>query len=419
MFPSGVRTLLILSVVFFLAGNWILSFTSLDEGRNMDAVQNMLKSGDPFSPMYNCQPRFEKPPMLYWLAIPSSYLFGLNEFSARLVSGLSALGLAFLTYRIALEFFSKDIAFKSALILATFPHMWIESRAFVPEMLNTFFATLGLYAFLKGRFISGWIALALAFLTKGPVGVVLAVGVYLLWKRSFNFLSPVGIALFLLLGSSWYIFMIAQHGYEYFYRFFIYENLMRYTGHRSTHPAPFYYYLLVIAGGTLWYIPLYPAMIRGFRKELLPLLLWFLMVVLFFSFAKNKLHHYILLAYPPLAIMLAHRIGDRYIRVVSGLSVMLLFMLMILLHLYEKERFTPRAYPVVKSHRGAVYFYRAEDSALVFYSGRCIRRLEEPEGAKGLIVTKAGHRLSFPQCEELLRGREFDGVYVLLRCGSH
>ncbi|MFN3263625.1 MAG: ArnT family glycosyltransferase [Aquificaceae bacterium] len=411
-----MRHVLILSLVFFIVGNWILSFTSIDEGRNADAVQNMLKSGDLLSPMYNCQPRFEKPPMLYWMAILSSYLFGLNEFSARLVSGLSAIGVVFLTYRIALEFFSRDIALKSALILATFPHMWLESRAFVPEMLNTFFAMQGLYAFLKRRFTLGWIALALAFLTKGPVGVVLALGIYFLWRRSFNFLSPVGVAIFLLLGSSWYVFMVAQHGYEYFYRFFVYENFMRYTGQRSTHPAPFYYYLVVIAVATLWYIPLYPKLIKSFRRDWIPLLLWFSFVLVFFSLARNKLHHYILLSYPPLAIMLAHVVSERYMKVITGLSLVALLLLMPPLYLYERERFAPKAYPVLKSYHGLLHFYRAEDSALVFYSGKCIKGLEEPLQARGMVITREKYMDELSQCRPVLKGREFDGVYVLLMC---
>lgn len=416
MFPFSLRYVLILSLFLFLAGNWILSLTSLDEGRNADAVQNMLRSGDFISPFYNCQPRFEKPPMLYWLAILNSYIFGLNEFSFRLISGLSAVGVVFLTYRIAVELFSKDTAIKSALILATFPHMWIESRAFVPEMLNTFFAMFGLYAFLRKRFILGWLALAFAFLTKGPVGVVLALGIYVLWKRRLDFIKPSGIAVFLLFGFSWYALMIAQHGYEYFYRFFIYENVMRYTGQRLTHPSPFYYYLIVLALGTLWYIPMYPKLVKSLKKEWLPLLLWFSFVLLFFSLAKNKLHHYILLSYPPFAIMLAHTVSDRYLKATVRLSIVVLLMLLPLLYLYERERFTPRAYPILKSYQGPLHFYRSEDSALVFYYGRCIQKLQEPSQAKGMVITKKKYTSDFQQCKPMLKGREFDGVYVLLMC---
>ncbi len=416
MFPFGMPYILTLSLFLFLFGNWVLSFTSLDEGRNMDAVRNMLKGKDFVSPLYNCQPRFEKPPMLYWMVALSSYLFGPNEFSARLVSGLSALGVVLLTYLIAKDFISKDTAIRSAFLLMTFPHLWIEARAVVPEMLNTLFAMLGLYSFLRERFILGWVALAFAFLTKGPVGVMLSVGIYLLWKRRLDFVKPAGLLLFILIGFSWYGLMIFQHGYEYFYRFFIYENLMRYTGQRSTHTAPLYYYLLVLVVATLWYIPFYPKLVKNFRREWLPLLLWFSLVLIFFSLAKNRLHHYILLSYPPVAIMLAHVVKDGYLKRVLGISIASVFVLTLALYLYEKERFTPKAYSIVKAYQGSAYFYRAEDSALVFYSQRCIEKLEDSQKATGLLITKEKYLKEFPQCVPILKGREFDGVYVLLKC---
>lgn len=385
----------------------------------MGAVLNMLRTGDLVSPQYNCLPRFEKPPLLYWLVVGSSLLLGLNEFSARLVSGLSATGLVALTYLMARDLFSREVAFKAGLVLMTFPHLWVESRAVVPEMLNTFLAMLGLFLFLRGRFTLGWLSLALTFLTKGPVGVVLAVGIYTLWRRRLDFLEPKGVALFLLVGFSWYVAMFLQHGYEYFYRFFIYENLMRYTGERSTHPAPFYYYLPVIALGTLWYLPLYPKLFRSFRREWTPLLLWVLFVLLFFSLASNKLHHYILLAYPALALLLAHVTSDGYLRRTVVVSVGVLFLLLLALHLYEGQRFTPKAYPIVQNYLGPTHFYRAEDSALVFYSGKCVKTLQQPSQAQGLVVTKENYRESFPGCAELLRGREFDGLYLLLECKGH
>ncbi|MFN3870225.1 MAG: ArnT family glycosyltransferase [Aquificaceae bacterium] len=418
MLLRSLFLLLILSFFYLLWGNWTLSFTSLDEGRNMSAVLHMLKSGDFIHPMYNCQPRFEKPPMLYWSVALLSQLFGLNEFSARLVSGLSAFGITVLIYLLARDFYSKDMALKASLIFLTFPHIWIEARALVPEMLNTFFTFLGLYTFLKGRFIWGWIALSFAFLTKGPVGVVLALGAYLLWRRRLDFLKVEGILLFLLLGFSWYLLMFSQYGYEYFYRFFIYENIMRYTGERSTHPAPLYYYPLVIAVGSLWYFPLYPKLIKNFKRDWLPLILWFFFVLAFFSLAKNKLHHYILFAYPPLAILLAHVVRERYMKFTIFVSLMSLIALTILLYLYQGERFVPKAWSIVKAYQGPVYFYKAEDSALVYYSERCIGKLEDPSLAEGLVITKEKYVQELANCKVVLKGREFDGDYTLLQCNK-
>ncbi len=114
--------------------------------------------------------------------------------------------------------------------------------------------------------------------------------------------------------------------------------------------------------------------------------------------------------------MLSHAVSERYLKVVLGLSTVSILLLTLGLHLYEKERFTPKAYPVIKAYKGDVYFYRAEDSALVFYSGRCIKKLEESHKAEGLVITKDKYSKDFERCKALVKGREFDGIYVLFDC---
>ncbi|MEN3039883.1 MAG: glycosyltransferase family 39 protein, partial [Candidatus Kryptonium sp.] len=146
------------------------------------------------------------------------------------------------------------------------------------------------------------------------------------------------------------------------------------------------------------------------------LLFWFLFVLVFFSLASTKLHHYILFSYPAIAILLAHVCSEEYLRKVLILSVSTLLLILALLYLYEGKRFTPRASTIVRDYEGEVYFYKAEDSALVFYSGRCITNLESPEKAKGLVITREKHQGEFSLCQTVLKGKEFDGVYLLLVC---
>ena len=406
--------LLLLSFYFYIFGNWFLSFTSLDEGRNMDAVKNMLETGNYIIPFYNCHERFEKPPLLYWLVILSSKIFGLNEFSARLVSGVAAVGVSLITYRIAKDFFGRDVGIKALIVSLLFVHYWIESRAVVPEMTLTFFMILGLYLFLKERFIVGWISLSLAFLTKGPVGILLPSAVYLIFKRNLRFLNPKGILILLTLGGSWYYLMIYHYGYDYFYRFFIYENVMRFTGGRSVHPYPFWYYIPVILISTVLFLPKYKDLVR-LNKRYIPFILWAIFVVFFFSLSHNKLHHYILFAYPPIAIMFGYIVDFRYLRKAVVIGAFLILFLTSLLILYERERFVPKAYPIVKSFPGKVYFYKSENSAIVYYSGRCIPYANN-KNVKGLVITKEKYRSELKSCDVILRGREFDGNYLLLMC---
>ncbi|WP_457600345.1 ArnT family glycosyltransferase [Hydrogenivirga sp.] len=410
--------LIITSSLFFLFGNWVLSVTSPDEGKNLDAALRMLETADFVAPYYNCQPRFEKPPMFYWLTDVSYALFGVNEFSSRLVSGLSALGTDILTFLFALELFDPEVALISALIYDTIPHNWVESRAATPEMLLTFFMTLGLFLFVKGRFVSGWLALAFAFLTKGPVGVILPCAVYILWKRDLRFLNLRGLFIFLLIGSSWYLAMIWKFGFAYFYKFFIYENVLRYTGHKSIHPYPFWYYLPIVGASSIFYIPKFPSVARRWDRRLNPMFLWFLFVLLFYSLARNKLHHYVLFLYPPLAVILARYVGGRYIKAVLSLSLLVVVTLLYYAHFLESKRFVPKAVAVIKREETSkLYFYRVENSALVFYTRRCFKRLKSPNGAEegALVVTKAGNLSEFKGAELLAKGDEFGKELVLIR----
>ncbi|PMP64965.1 MAG: hypothetical protein C0190_07370, partial [Thermodesulfobacterium geofontis] len=219
--------LLIVSFYFLILFNWSIDLTSSDEGKNGYVVLNMLKTKDFLVPYYNCEPRLEKPPMLYWFGAINSSIFGINEFSLRLVSGISALGILIFIGLIVKEFFDKDIAWKSILIFLTLPHIWIEARSFTPEMLLNFFSIGSIYFFLKKKPNLGWLFLSFAVLTKGPVGIILPFAVVLflrLTQRGFPIFSFLGIFLFLLSGGAWYIFMLYKFGYFYFYKFFFYEN---------------------------------------------------------------------------------------------------------------------------------------------------------------------------------------------------
>ena len=73
-----ILLLTLLGIYFFIFGNWFLAITSPDEGKNAYAALHMLTTGDWIVPYYNCQYRFEKPPLLYWLTALSFKLFGVN-----------------------------------------------------------------------------------------------------------------------------------------------------------------------------------------------------------------------------------------------------------------------------------------------------------------------------------------------------
>ncbi|NPB05519.1 MAG: glycosyltransferase family 39 protein [Aquificae bacterium] len=426
--PRDLFLLTLSGLYFFVFGNWILSLTSPDEGRNAYAALHMLETGNFLVPYYNCEYRFAKPPLLYWLTALSFSLFGVNEFAARLVSGLAALGTALLVYLLVRDFVSRERALTGALVFTLLVHTWFEARALVPEMLLVFFSTLGVYLFLKGRKVWGWAALGLAFLTKGPVGVGLPLLVLFFWKLAqlrrpketllwtLRLLDPKGILVFLLVGFWWYAAMLHHFGWEYFYRFFVWENLGRLTGKLSEHNYPLWYYLPFLLLSTVLFWPVLYGAVRKV-KENLPPFAWFTAVFAFYTLARSKLHHYLLFSYPGLAAFLAPFVGRGYLRAAALSGVLLLALLLLGAKAYEEQRFTPKAVSVLKEEKPErLYFYRVENSALVFYLYRCIPFLERPSEAEpgSWIVTDEKGLRAFKNYEVVVKGREFEGEQFLI-----
>jgi len=403
------------SFVFFILGNWVLSLTSLDEGRNFYATLHMLKTGDFLVPYYNCAPRFEKPPLLYWLGSLSLSVFSHPEFSVRLVSGAFATLTALAVYLLARTHVGKEKALTSALVFVLLPHTWVEARAYVPEFVLVFFSTLGLYLWSIGRYRLGWLSLGFAFLAKGPVGVFLPTIVYLIWRRDLRFIDPSGILIFVLVGFSWYFLMLYKFGFEYFFKFFVYENVYRFTGKYKIHGLPFYFYPLLVFLNSLFFLP---ALLRAFvrpEKKLLFFYIWLLSVVFFYSLSENKLHHYILFSYPALAVILGNYTGERYLKRVFPFAFSLLLILLFLAHAYEGKRFTPKAVKYLKRENpGELYFYKHENSAIVAYLYRCIQKRGEFRGGE-LVITKKKYLKELGEVEVLVEGLEFEGREVLVR----
>lgn len=83
-------------------------------------AREMLETGDWIVPHFGGNPRLQKPPVIYWVIAATRVLFGeLTEFTARLHSVLSALGLLALTSWWASRWYGRDAAFCATVIQVT------------------------------------------------------------------------------------------------------------------------------------------------------------------------------------------------------------------------------------------------------------------------------------------------------------
>ncbi|GAB4467538.1 MAG: hypothetical protein OHK0037_24410 [Elainellaceae cyanobacterium] len=69
-----------------------------------EATRQMVETGDWITPYFNEKPRFDKPPLIYWLMAIAYQAIGANEWAVRLPSALSASALVIFGFFTLLRF---------------------------------------------------------------------------------------------------------------------------------------------------------------------------------------------------------------------------------------------------------------------------------------------------------------------------
>ena len=278
----------------------------------------------------------DKPPLFFWLIALSSYLWqGFTSFSARFPSAVFGTLTVLLTFLLGERLYSSRTGFFSGLILATSLHFaYLSNRANIDVTL-TFFTTASFLCFflwyqeggeegirqnrtIRNFFIFGfYISMALATLTKGPIGLILpllASLIYLFIRRDYGEMKRMkllpGIPLFLAIVLAWYLPAVSLGG-----RAYVEENLFRHTAEAYstgwTHPHPIYYYFYNFPMSFMpWTLCLPAAIVYGCskttigkRKEFLFLSVWCLVIFAFFSLSRSKRALYFLPLYPAASLM--------------------------------------------------------------------------------------------------------------------
>ncbi|MEW6067951.1 MAG: glycosyltransferase family 39 protein [Nitrospirota bacterium] len=321
------RVFLILLLSFVILYFYNLGMPSIwnpNEAFYAETPREMIEKKDYMTPYFNYEYRFQKPILTYWLVLPWCFLLGLKEMSVRMVSALSAAGGIFLVYWLGKSVWNnKRAGLISGILLAAAVDYNSLARYGSTDMLLTVLITLALVLFYKGYtdkngqrlwYFMVYVACGFATLTKGPVGIIipfLIIFTFLLIKKDIHglkrFISVYGFLAFLLIASSWYIFMTYTYGNE-FFSVLQRENIVRFTEKISGSTDPFYYVSVIswnFFPGSVFIIPASYWLFRNFRQQeniKFPVV-WFLVVFIFFSIAKSKLPAYILSALPALSVI--------------------------------------------------------------------------------------------------------------------
>ncbi len=325
------RKILILWIVPLILYVGTLPFMPLmepDEGRYSGIPAEMIATGDYITPHLKGVVYFEKPPLMYWATALSFHVFGQNGFASRLPVALCAWGLILLAWRMGLYFHDRKTGLYAAAVLTTCLFHAAIGRINILDMPLAFFVCTAIWAgfrFFAGEgYRKAWLYLffflsALAFMTKGLIGIVFPVGVVGLWlvlsrrwRDILRFFSPVGIAIFLVVTLPWLI-LVQERNPDFFRFFFIQEHFLRYTTKLHQRHEPFWFFLPILVGGIIPWLGYLPSATAGLRskwreafggEEKRFLLTWFCLILLFFSISSSKLVPYVAPLFPPLAVFL-------------------------------------------------------------------------------------------------------------------
>lgn len=314
-------------LLYFPALGW-RDFWAPVEPRYAEIARVMLAKGEWIVPTVNGVLYTDKPILYFWLVLVGSKVVGaVNEWTVRLPSALSALGLVLTTYFLGRDLLSPRIGLLGAVVLATSARVLWEARWAHTDMAFTFFFTLSLYFFSRAmlrkgepkEFLLAYALMALATLTKGLIGLALPaviVAAFIVarreWKAFLQWRVPSGILVFLLVAAPWFLSVSLATEGKWLREFIFTHHIQRYTsglGHRQ----PFYYYFVSLPADFLpWTVFLVPA-IWAYRSRLkslkepsvLFLSVWFFAVFLFFSLSDTKRDLYLLPLFPPAALFAA------------------------------------------------------------------------------------------------------------------
>lgn len=310
-----------------------------------ECAREMIATSNFVTPLYHNQPFFDKPILVYWLIIAMFQNFGLSHFAARLPSIIAALGTVLTTVFAGAALFERRSGLIAGAMLATSFMFLSFASLCMSDMLLVLFDSLTLSFFYLGvssdkRRTLYWLAAALtmglAFLTKGPIGVVLPSAtafIYLLiikQLRTIKLLHIVlGALIVLLVASPWFMAAYQVNGMSAVIYFFVHENLQRFAGSAYDAGRPFWYVIVsLFLGFAPWslFLPLaliqFISALRNASKSKQPayevkngslyLWLWVGISVGFFCFSRGKCDYYTLPAYPAAAILTAHFLSQQW-----------------------------------------------------------------------------------------------------------
>jgi 4-amino-4-deoxy-L-arabinose transferase-like glycosyltransferase len=338
------RLIVFAAALLALWGVWGYDLWAPDEPYFGEGAREMVVDGQWAVPHVNGEVTTDKPPLFFWLIALFSLPFGkVLSLTARLPSVLASLGTLWLTMRLGRRQAGEEAGALAGVVLITMYLFWDKARTAQIDALLCFLVLIALSAFesfragdAEGRRagLLFWTAAGLAVLAKGPVGVLLPVGIAVAvlafdhdlgaWKR---FAPWTGSLVLVSIVASWIALATLEgHGTYSVWGAFEKHVLSR-AIHGMHHKQPPWYYLTVLPVQLLPWSALVPgAILLAWRRRHDAndrfLLVHAIFVCVFFSIWTEKRDLYVLPAYPAFALLLSRLLvaGNRWTTIPFALT---------------------------------------------------------------------------------------------------
>jgi 4-amino-4-deoxy-L-arabinose transferase-like glycosyltransferase len=336
--------LMIAASIWLAALAWVRPLALPDEGRYTDIARWMAGSGDWLIPRMNGLPFIQKPPLYFWLEAAAIGRVGASPFVARLVPLASGVLICVSVFWLVRRFVDEHAARWSLAALVFNPLLFGGAQYANFDLLiaGLVTATLAL-AVSATQFKSSartlWLGAygtaGLAVLAKGLIGIVLPGMVFVGWavaSRRLDWLvralSLPGLLVFGIIALPWF-YLVESHYAGFINYFFVHHHFDRYLqpGFNNAHGV--WFFPAVLLGGMLpWTVaPLLNW--RSFRQASASSLrslgvVWFVVILIFFSLPRSKLVGYIFPSLPAFAIIVGPWFATyryRYVTAAIGAAV--------------------------------------------------------------------------------------------------
>ena len=328
MKPS--RAILLLAALLFICNIWGYDLWAPDEPFFGEGAREMVVDGQWLVSHVNGVVHNHKPPLFFWLiAILSLPLGRVTSLTARLPSVLASLGTVAMTLRLGRRWSTERTAVLASFILATTYMFWDKARTVQIDAVLCCLIWVALSAFeawragdLEGRRagLIFWTAGALAVLAKGPVGLLLPLGIAVVtlaldrelgrWREFAPLSGPL---IFALICGTWATAATFWGPTGYSVWGALKEHFIDRGIHGMHHEQPWWYYAKVLPPQLLPWTFLIPgALLLAWRRRDRTdrfLLVTVIFIVLFFSVSTEKRTLYVLPAFPAFALLTARFIG--------------------------------------------------------------------------------------------------------------